>query len=225
MTRSRRVLIFDLDGTLVDSMRPYSDLFCEMLELECGVPDGVSRPVYTRLMGKGPRAQFDAVLRQVETWNHDRVEDLTKRYWLRAEVHEPALFPEVSEVLEGLHQDGHTLVVSSGSIPRSVERKLRLTGIARLFRFALGSDEHLPAMAKGPGDFSLITEGLAMTRDELREQGVFIGDGIYDMEIARTAGMTAIGRLTDDNAARLRRAGAHHVITDLSGLPPLVDSL
>ena len=77
---SKRILVFDLDGTLADSMTAYTELFCEMLESECGVPDAVSRSVYTRLVGKGPKAQFEAVLRRVGSWDPARVENITKRF-------------------------------------------------------------------------------------------------------------------------------------------------
>ena len=135
---------------------------------------------------------------------------------------EPALFPEVLSVLTDLRSQGHRLAVSSGSIPGSVERKIRVAGIAGLFEVALGSDEHVPAMAKGPGHFALIAEALATSPAHLRTTGFFIGDGVYDMEIARAAGMTAIGRRTGDNAEVLFRAGAHRVIAGLRELSPLL---
>lgn len=218
-----RLVIFDLDGTLIDSMTPYTELFCEMLDLECGIPEAVSLPVYTRLLGKGPKAQFAAVLRQLETWDEALVEDLTQRYWLRAEVNEPALFPETLDVLEALHHDGYTLIVSSGSIPSSVDRKLRLGGIDRFFRIALGSDEDIPGLAKGPGHFAIIREALSLTMADLQTRAVFVGDGTYDMEVASAAGIRGIGRLTGDNAEAMIAAGAAHVIEGLRGLPPLLD--
>ena len=119
-------------------------------------------------------------------------------------------------------ETNHRLAVSSGSIPTSVDRKLRGAGIDGLFEVALGSDEHTPALAKGPGHFALIAEAMAVSSAHLQTTGVFIGDGAYDMEIARTAGMTAIGRLTGDNAGVLLAAGAHHVIADLRELPSLL---
>ncbi len=91
------------------------------------------------------------------------VDDLTRRYWLRAEEDVPDLFPEVLDVLEDLRRDGHTLVVSSGSIPSSVERKTRVTGIDHLFRLALGSDEDVAGLAKGPGHFAMIMDALDVT--------------------------------------------------------------
>jgi phosphoglycolate phosphatase-like HAD superfamily hydrolase len=50
-----------------------------------------------------------------------------------------------------------------------------------------------------------------------------IGDGAYDMQVAREARIHAIGRLTGDNAAQLREAGANVLIKDLTDLLPLLD--
>ena len=205
-------------------MGPAADLFCEMLSGECGIPDSVSRPVYTELMGRGPKAQFDAVLRRVEAWDEALVEDLTQRYWLSSEADVPDLFSDVMEALEDLHREGYTLVVSSGSIPRSVERKLRATGIERFFQIALGSDEDSPALSKGPGHFAMIADALSLSPTELSATGVFIGDGVYDMQVARQADMLAVGRLTGDNGAVLKQAGAHHVIASLGELHPFLDT-
>jgi phosphoglycolate phosphatase-like HAD superfamily hydrolase len=218
----RTTLIFDLDGTLIDSMTPYTDLFCEMLHTECNVSRSISLPIYENLLGKGPKAQFAAVLRHVEAADDDRVEDLTRRYWQRAEVHEPLPFPEVLEALHALRDQGYTLIVSSGSIPSSVERKMKIAGLDHLFQIALGSHEHEAALSKGPGHFSLIAEALMTTSETLCRQAVFIGDGVYDMQVAREAGMPGIGRVTGDNGDLLLAAGANHLIHDLRELPPLL---
>jgi phosphoglycolate phosphatase-like HAD superfamily hydrolase len=222
VSRTQRLLIFDLDGTLVDTVGPSRDLFCEMLAAECRVPAELSRGVFTSLMGKGPRAQIDAVLRRVEAWDAARVEDLTRRYWQRDELHEPALFPEVLDVMTDLRKEGHTLIISSGSTPASVKRKTQVTGIDRLCRLALGSIEDDPSRAKGPGHFAMLEAALELAPGDLQERGVFIGDGAYDMQVASQAGMMAVGRTTGDNGNALRAAGANHLIADLRELRTLL---
>lgn len=225
MTAVKRLLIFDLDGTLADTMGPLGDLFCEMLMQRCGVPDEVSRPIYTALAGKGPRAQFAEVLRQAVSPDEALVDDLTSRYWRLAEKFPTKLFPETLDVLSALRRDGHTLVVSSGSTPESVERKLRLTGIDRLFRLALGSSPDLPDMAKGSGHFGLISRSLHLRAGELQTRGVFIGDGVYDMQVASEAGILAVGRVADGNGCSLQQAGARHLIEDLRDIESLLACL
>jgi phosphoglycolate phosphatase-like HAD superfamily hydrolase len=45
------------------------------------------------------------------------------------------------------------------------------------------------------------------------------------MQVARDAGMTAVGRVTNGNQAALRAAGAHFLVPDLTQLPPLLANL
>jgi 2-hydroxycyclohexanecarboxyl-CoA dehydrogenase len=73
----KRILIFDLDGTLIDTMTQLTDLFCEMLQREHGVADAVSRPIYVELAGKGPRPQFEAVLATIGHQDQELLDDIT----------------------------------------------------------------------------------------------------------------------------------------------------
>jgi phosphoglycolate phosphatase len=218
---TRRLLIFDLDGTLLDTMGPLADLFCEMWSRR-GVPESVSRPIYVREMGKGPRPQFVEVLKAAESMDDALADRLVAEYWAASEAFMPSLFPETIDVLESLRLQGHTLVVSSGGRPEFVARNTQLTGIDRLFRLLLGTDAGVLHMAKGPGHFRLIREALGLHDDDLRQRGIFVGDGVYDMEVARAAGILAVGRLSGDNGATLREAGAHHLIASLADLEPIL---
>jgi phosphoglycolate phosphatase-like HAD superfamily hydrolase len=219
-----RILIFDLDGTLIDTMGPLADLFCDMLRDEHGVAEEVSRPIYVELAGKGPRPQFEAVFSHLERLDEADVDDITARYWDATERFEAAPFPETLEVLEALHEAGHALAVSSGGHTPSVQRKLRLTGIERFFDVALGTDEGVPSMRKGPGHFEIVAKSLALRDGDLQSRGVFIGDAVYDMQVARAAGMLAVARVTDGNADVLRAAGARHLISDLREIEALIAS-
>lgn len=221
----KRVLIFDLDGTLLDTMGALADLFCDMLQDECGVPDHVSRPIYTELAGKGPRPQFEAVLGEAGRTDVTFLDDITARYWETAERYEPVIFPEALEVLARFRDEGHAMVVSSGGHTPSVQRKMRLTGIDHLFDLALGTDEGVLGMAKGPGHFEFVTQSLSLREGELRSRGVFVGDAVYDMQVASEAGIVAVGRVTDDNGETLRQAGAAHLIRDLREMQPILDAL
>jgi phosphoglycolate phosphatase-like HAD superfamily hydrolase len=221
----KRILIFDLDGTLLDTMGPLADLFCDMLRSECGVPDDASRPIYHELAGKGPRPQFEAVLSPLGLADAVFLDDITERYWQVAESYEAVPFPETLEALGQLRRDGHTLIVSSGGTTASVRRKMRVTGVDRLIRLALGTDLEVPGMAKGPGHFELVKHSLSFSESELLAEGIFIGDAVYDMQVAREAGIVGVGRVTGDNGPVLQQAGARHLIQDLREMRPLIASL
>jgi phosphoglycolate phosphatase len=222
---TRDIVIFDLDGTLIDSMGPLEALFCDMLAERCAVDPSASAEVYAEFLGAGPRVQFEAALRRHGLLDAISLDEITADYWEVAETYEPEPFPETIEVLEALRNTGHTLLVSSGSTTASVVRKTRLAGIGGLFRMALGSDDAVKHMAKGPGHFRLMREGLDLTEAEFGKRAVFVGDAAYDMQVARAAGLPAIGRLSGTNKAMLVDAGAMHLIGDLSEIAALLMAL
>jgi phosphoglycolate phosphatase-like HAD superfamily hydrolase len=222
---TRDILIFDLDGTLIDSMAPLEALFCDMLAERCAIPEHVSLPVYHELLGAGPRAQFEAVLRRKGLLDAVSLDDITADYWQIAESYEPEPFPETLEVLQSLRSAGHTLLVSSGGTTPSVARKTRLAGIDGLFRLMLGTDEGVVHMAKGPGHFHLIRQGLDLDEAAFQRRAVFVGDAAYDMRVGRGACLPSVGRLTGANHAALLEAGATHLITDLRDIAPLLMGL
>jgi phosphoglycolate phosphatase-like HAD superfamily hydrolase len=219
----RDILIFDLDGTLLDTMAPLADLFCDMLRVRCGVPPALSRPVYFELAGQGPGPQFTEVLGRIDLPDEALIQDLTAEYWRIAETQTVAPFPETLPVLTSLRTEAHTLVVSSGSTTESVRRKTRFTDVDRLLRLALGTDEGANDMQKGPGHFKLIRQSLGLTEEQFRERSAFVGDAIYDMQVGRNAGLLTIGRVSDGNGELLARAGADYLIADLTQLPGILD--
>jgi phosphoglycolate phosphatase-like HAD superfamily hydrolase len=207
----------------VDTMDSLADLFCDMLRDRCGVPATVSRPVYFALAGQGPKPQFTEVLRRIESPDQALIGDLTAEYRRVAETLEVAAFPETLLMLTRLRNEAHTLVVSSGSTPDSVKRKTRLTGIHPLLRLALGTDEGVNDMQKGPGHFKLIQQSVGLTKGQFRSRAAFIGDAIYDMEVGHEAGLLTIGRVSDGNGELLSRAGADCLISDLTHLRSYLD--
>ena len=221
----RRILIFDLDGTLVDSMGPAADLFCEMLRAGFGIADSVSRPIFTAHMGRGPLTQTTEVQRQTKAFDESLLDQMTADYWAIYENYDATLFSEVKDVVRALHSQGHILLISSGSKNALVQRAARSTGIAPFFSLILGSDEEVHGMAKGSGHFQRFREALGIDESEMTRRGVFVGDGAYDMQVACEAGLVAVGRITDGNGETLRAAGAHFLIDDLREMQDLLGAL
>jgi phosphoglycolate phosphatase-like HAD superfamily hydrolase len=133
------------------------------------------------------------------------------------------LFPEVRSVLASLRQSVYEIVISTNGPDSTFRDRLQEVGLSDACEFALGTDiergitrEDHPHMA---------AERLGMLPEELAATGVFVGDLPGDMQLARRRGLLAIGRLTGANADSLTTAGAQHLITDLTELEPLLNSL
>jgi phosphoglycolate phosphatase len=133
------------------------------------------------------------------------------------------LFPEVLAVLASLKQSGHVVLISSNNPDDTFRDRLAGVGLTDQYDFALRTnieegitkEDHPPVAA----------ERLGMLPEEFAATGVFVGDLPGDMQLARKAGLLAVGRLTGANADSLIAAGAQHVITNLAELEPLLNSL
>jgi len=219
----RRVLFFDFDGTLIDSMPQHALIFGGLLNDAYNLDADLAGKSYLSLAGQPLEAQFQRALAQAGISHSDGVTGLIDEFWRRYEALEPVLFPEVGHVLPSL-AIRHPLVVTTQGRQTMVEAKLAHLGLARHFDLILGVDPARPEIGKGEPHFRIAAEALAPSPRDLRAS-VMTGDGAFDMQVARQAGMTAVGRLTGDNHEALHTAGANFVIGDLSELPPLVESL
>lgn len=221
MNRTLSTLIFDLDGTLIDSMPVLADIFTDVLAGHRGVPREFSRGVYFAMAGIGPERQFREVLRRAHLYEAG-AKDLTEEFWRLAEAVASPPFPEVPAALEKLQVAGYALAVSSGGRPDFARARAKRAGIDGFFRLILGTDDADSEMAKGPGHFRMIREALGLPQDEFRASAAMVGDGAFDMQVASREGITAIGRLTGDNGRELRDAGAEYLIADLTDLLSLL---
>jgi phosphoglycolate phosphatase-like HAD superfamily hydrolase len=217
------VLIFDLDGTLIDSMGSYTDAFCDVLVQRHGLDRDTCRTAYLSMAGMAPGVQFRQVLRRSDL-PEDDAKTMTDLFWQRCEMETPRLFPEVAPIIDTLQSDGYVMFVSSGGRTEVAQRRIAAAGIEPNFRFVQGTDEDVQGMAKGPAHYDVFARLLSISVAELCSRAWLIGDGPFDMQVARESGIRAIGRLTGDNRQQLLDAGADVLIKDLSELTHLLKS-
>ena len=199
-------------------MEPLLQLFCDLLEETRGIDRQLSRNVVLSMLGLNTRSQIEEALR-LSGLPQDGLDELNEAYAVRSSVVAPAAFAEAIEVLASLKAQGYAIYISSGGRPAPVQKRAAIAGVTRFARLVLGSDE---VAAKGPGHFRLIAGDLGIPAGELPARTWLIGDGTYDMQVARAAGMHAVGRLTGDNGAAMLEAGANMLIHDLDQLQPLL---
>ncbi|MBO9601707.1 MAG: HAD-IA family hydrolase [Novosphingobium sp.] len=183
-----RLAVFDCDGTLIDGQAAV----CEAMRTGFATvglpvpPDhdirrivGLSLPVAIR--GLAPDAAPELVSQAVEAYR-------AAFFAMRQEgrVEEP-LYDGIRELLEALRGNGWDLAVATGKSQRGADRALTTHGIADLFVSVQTADHHPskpdPAMLQAAMD----SVGAAP------DHTVMIGDTAYDMAMARSAGVRAIG--------------------------------
>lgn len=175
------VVLFDLDGTVVDSggiiLASMRHATRTVLEREF-----TDAELLARVGGPGLEAQFEAL-------DDTRVEELTVY-----RAHNEALHDTLEscvgmeDALAELTHQGRRLGVVTAKRRETVELAFARLPIAHYFDVLVGGDEtahHKPH----PEPLLLALERLAASPDE----AAYVGDSPYDMQAANAAGLYAIG--------------------------------
>ncbi|WP_164852722.1 HAD family hydrolase [Novosphingobium umbonatum] len=175
-------LIFDLDGTLVDSCAICVAILSDMLADRGS--DHVICPVAARpWMSVGGAKMVAALLGPACGDPVEEIAEFRRRYAVK-ETSPDTLFADVAQGLARLKADGHKLAICSNKPQNLVDNVLRDTGLAPLFTSVVGSRPDVkPKPAPDLLDLVLAQTGAA-PRDCL-----FIGDSEIDHEVAEKAGM------------------------------------
>ncbi|MDX1383583.1 MAG: HAD family hydrolase [Thermoanaerobaculia bacterium] len=211
-------LVFDLDGTLADSIEHYYRIACEILEL-AGAPP-VSRRRVCELMGRGD----PEIMRRLFPPDHPDVDATLARIvrerapaWRAASPELPPVSGVVS-LLRRLHGRGVHLGIATSS-NRAVPC-LDSWGVRQLFGAVVGRED-VSRRKPHPEVVLRCLEAL----DVDPGTAAYVGDSPIDMEAGRAAGVTAIGVLTGvSDRAELVAAGAHLVIGSAVEIAALLPS-
>lgn len=215
---SHRLVVFDCDGTLVDSQSLIVDCVQEAFAREglaVPVPAAIRRIVglslleaVDRLMGGADPAHAAVVA--------ERYKDVFMRRRLAGPVEEP-LFPGARELLEELRGRGLLLGIATGKAMRGLRHLLAAHRLEAFFVTLQTADRHPskphPAMLQA-----------AMAAAGARsDETVLVGDTTFDIEMARAAGALPLGVSWGNHPPEeLRLAGAAAVLERFAELPGLL---
>ncbi len=193
-TRLRAVL-FDLDGTLVDTMPAFADLAADVMRARHGLDFAVGRGRYLETSGLPFVQQLD-IIAPAHPANAAASAEFEARKL--AVCRSTSMDARTIAGLEALRALGLALVVSSNTgqdvVDEFTEREP--------FRFdlALGFD---PArgLAKGLPHIERTLSSLRIARESL----LFVGDSLRDADLAEQAGVPFVGRLGTFGADDFRR--------------------
>jgi len=176
------VVLFDLDGTVIDSgaiiLASMRHAVREVLGVE--VPD---EQLMAAVGGPGLEAQMQAL-------SADRVDELVTVY----RAHNEPLHDELvccagmDEVLVQLKDEGRRLGIVTAKRRQTVELAFAQIPIEHLFETVVGGDEtkkHKP----DPEPLLLALERLGAAPDD----AVYVGDAPFDVKAAKAAGLYSVG--------------------------------
>lgn len=188
--------MFDLDGTLVDTMFLFADLAAEVMAQRHGDDPRSARARYLETSGI-PFIKQLGVIHPGHAKNEAASEEFERRK--RAITIRTPLDATTIAALDGLRQRGLRLVVSSNTGQDFVDEFVQLN--AQDFELALGFDE--PAgMAKGEPHVAATCRALQLSRDEIW----FVGDSLKDGELAAVCRVAFVGRAGTFTRAQFEQA-------------------
>jgi len=206
-------VIFDLDGTLVDTVERRIQAWLQALE-EAGIP--ATREAVSPLIGADGKALATRILKEAgRALDKEAVEEIDRR---SGEIYQalnvdPRPLPGARELAAGLDRAGTAWAIGTSSRREQVRASVDALRL-----------EHEPTIVDGSHvrhakpDPDLLLLAAEQLKAEPRRTW-YVGDSTFDMEAAVAAGMYPIGVTTGSaDAEALHRAGAAEVVPSLLDL-------
>ena len=201
-----RTVLFDIDGTLIDSNDAHADAWSRAL-IEHGIEVRVSD--VRRLIGVGGDKLLPAVASVEESSPLGVTLGRRKKELFAAALPDLQPTPGARSLLEYLRDRDIALVVATSADHREMRAILKQGGLEDLFAAHTTRDD----AAESKPDPDIVLAALARA-DARRESTVMVGDTPYDIEAAHRAGVAAIAL----------RCGGYWPDADLSGAIEIFDN-
>ncbi len=178
-----KVLVFDLDGTLLDSAPDLAQAVNGLLA-ELGKPP-LSEAVIRPMIGDGSRLLLSRALEASHAEAPPNAFERFMQYYGRFIADRTRPYPDVMATLETLQADGYAMGVCTNKPSDPTRRVLAAYGLARFFGAVIGGDS-LPQRKPEPEPLLSVIEQLG------GGPAAMIGDGVNDILCARAAKVPGI---------------------------------
>jgi len=213
------LIVFDLDGTLIDSRRDLAESVNEVLERSGGRP--LPADEVMSMVGEGVRVLVERAIRRVDLdVPLDEALGRFRSVYARRLLDHTRPYDGIGAVVARAAARA-TLAVLTNKPREPTERLLAAFDLLRHFRRVVGGDSSLPRKPDPTALHQLIEQAGLTTDDTL-----FVGDSMIDVETARRAGVAVcvalygFGRLRGD----LQLRGDELRAGDVAGLGRVIDA-
>lgn len=206
-------ILFDLDGTLVDTV-PF--ILAAVRHAFEGYGSCPTDAEWIAGIGTPLRAQLSAFARSPQDAGvlHERY----RAYWLLHHDEATRCFPGALDVVRELAAAGHPIGIVTAKIEQGALRTLRHTGLLPHVDAIVGADTCANSKPH--------PEPVLVALDRLGRPAataLLVGDSPHDVAAAKAAGARAAGATWGACGEDvLRAAGADYIVKDIQEVPPLV---
>jgi len=204
-----RLIVFDLDGTLLNSLEDLADSANWVLE-QHGFP---THPVdaYRYFVGDGVRKLIERILPQEER-TEARIEQCRQEFVAYYKVHmedKTSVYEGITELLTELKNRGLKIAVATNKVHVAVAPLMAKYFPNIRFDSMIGQREGIPVKPAPQIMYDILKETGCQPSDTLH-----IGDTATDMQLAQNAGVTPVGVLWGYRPLEeLQEAGAKFIIS------------
>ena len=177
-----KALLFDFDGTLLDTNDLIIQTFMHVLEEK--FPGQYSTTDCMKFIGPSLKQTFeeitphevDDMITKYRQWNEEHHDELVKEY------------DAVVSTLTQLKEQGIRLAIVSTKRRETIFKGLKLMGVTDLFEFVIGIDD-VVNVKPDPEPVLLAIEKLGVSKEDV----MMIGDNYHDIEAGQNAGVKTAG--------------------------------
>ncbi|MCC8188307.1 MAG: HAD family hydrolase [Bacteroides sp.] len=213
----KRLVIFDLDGTLLNTIADLAQSTNYALT-QLGYPTH-PQEAYPLMVGNGINKLLERALPEKERTD-ENVRRMREAFVPYYDVHNTEWsipYPGIPELLSGLHRQGTLLAVASNKYQEATEKLVRYYFPAIPFQMVLGQRKGVPVKP----DPAIVHEILDHTQIA-SEEVLYIGDSGVDMQTALNSGVTVCGVTWGFRPrAELESFHPHHMVERAADILPL----
>jgi len=182
---STRLIVFDWDGTLMDSEARI--VACLQAAIRETGLEPRSEEQLRNIIGLGLREALMTLYPDGSETERDALVHHYRHHFLERDDTPSVLFDGAEALIRDLHRQGHFLAIATGKGRQGLDRVLEETGLKDCFHATRCADESFskphPAMLLD------ILDRLGVEPDD----ALMVGDTEYDLLMARNAGVPALG--------------------------------
>jgi len=209
------VVLFDLDGVLVDSRGPISSCINHALTAH-GLPERDPADLYQYIGPPLLTAFAELVGEPVTSPAVVRCAATYRERYADASLTETEVTPGIADALAALRSEGRRLAVATSKPRAFAEPLLEVLGMREYFTVVAGPE------LDASGEDKTTTVGAAL-RALRAERGAMVGDRSFDMVAARAHGLRAVGvGWGIGSREELEAAGAERIVGAPAELPAAV---